>query len=307
MFRMKFIPVVMTAILLSASAFAGNSSTTFETIGNPADPTFNQLLGIDNNGVISGYFGSGAAGHPNRGYTIAQPYDTFVPDNLPGSVQTQATGIANNGTTVGFWSPTNTGTDTNFGFIREANGFTYLSVNNPLAAGSPEVNQLLGINQSNIAVGFYNDADGASHGYAYSVKTGVFTPVNVTNAVSDAATGINSNNLICGFFTNSSGRTLGFLKLLTGGKAIVFSVPGMMVTQFLGVNDSGVAVGFYADSNGLNHGVVYNPVNGQWVTVDDPSGVNGTVLNGINDNNNAVGFYTDAANNTHGTLVTGVE
>ena len=41
MFRMKFVPVVITAILLSASAFAGNSSPTFTTIDNPADPTFN--------------------------------------------------------------------------------------------------------------------------------------------------------------------------------------------------------------------------------------------------------------------------
>lgn|SRR5579872_1284812 len=305
MFRMKFIPTVMAAILLSASAFAG-SSPTFTTIDNPTDPTFNQLLGINSAGVISGYYGSGAAGHPNQGYTIAPPYTVFLVDNLPASVQTQATGI-NGGVTVGFWSPTNTGSDANFGFIRLANGFTYLSVNNPLVTSSPEVNQLLGINEHNIAVGFYNDANGLPHGYAYTQSIGVFTPITVAHEVSGAATGINNNNLVCGFFTNASGRTLGFLKALKGGAAIVFAVPGSNVTQFLGVNDSGVAVGVYVDSSGLNHGVVYNPANGQWNTVDDPSGVNGTVLNGINDSNQAVGFYTDAANNTHGTLVTGLE
>lgn len=154
MFHMKFIPIVMAAILLSASAFAG-SSPTFQTIDNPADPTFNQLLGINSAGVISGYYGSGAAGHPNQGYTIAPPYTVFLADNLPASVQTQATGV-NGGVTVGFWSPTNTGSDANFGFIRLANGFTYLSVNNPLVTSSPEVNQLLGINEHNIAVGFYS-------------------------------------------------------------------------------------------------------------------------------------------------------
>jgi hypothetical protein len=193
---MKFVPTVIASILLSASAFAGSSSPTFTTIDDPADPTFNQLLGINTDSVISGYFGSGAAGHPNQGYTIAPPYTDFLSDNLPASVQTQATGITNNGTTVGFWSPTNTGTDANFGFIREANGFTYLSVNNPLVASSPEVNQLLGINSAYIAVGFYNDVNGAPHGYAYTEKTGVFTPVNVPGAVSDGATGINSHNLI---------------------------------------------------------------------------------------------------------------
>ena len=34
------------------------------------DPTFNQLLGINNEGTIAGYFGSGAQGHANKGYTL---------------------------------------------------------------------------------------------------------------------------------------------------------------------------------------------------------------------------------------------
>jgi hypothetical protein len=97
------------------------------------------------------------------------------------------------------------------------------------------------------------------------------------------------------------------LKPLTGGTATIFAVPDAAVTQFLGVNDSGIAVGFYLDSSNLSHGVVYNPANGQWSTVDDPNGIAGTVLNGINDKDDAVGFYTDAANNVHGVLVTGVE
>jgi hypothetical protein len=307
MFRMKLIATVFAAILLNASAFAGSSSPSFTTIDDPGDPTFNQLLGINNDGVISGYFGSGAVGHPNQGYTIAPPYTAFLSDNLPGSLQTQATGINVNGITVGFWAPTNTGNDSNFGFIRLANGFTYLSVNDPLGTGSPEVNQLLGINTDEIAVGFYNDANGLSHGYTYTVKTGVFKPVGINGSTSDAATGINNNNLICGFFTNTEGRTRGFLKPLTGGTAILFSVPDAPVTQLLGVNDSGVAVGFYADSTGLTHGLVYLPSTGQWNTVDDPDGPMGTVLNGVNDKGDMVGFYIDAAGNTHGMLVTGAQ
>lgn len=305
MFRMKFFATAIAAALLGLSAFAANP--TFTTIDNPGDPTFNQLLGINKSGVISGYFGSGQAGHPNIGYTIAPPYTTFVPDNLPGSVQTQATGIATNGTTVGFWSPTNTGLDANFGFIREANGFTYLSVNNPLGGSTPRVNQLLGINASNIAVGFYNDATGAPHGYAYTVKTGVYTPVDVTGAASDAATGINAHNIICGFFT-ISGITEGFVQALGNtGVVTTFAVPGATVTQLLGINDAGLAVGFYTDANNITHGISYNPVNGNWTQIDAPNGVLGTVLNGINDNDEAVGFYTDGATDVHGLLVKGVK
>jgi hypothetical protein len=306
MFRTKVASIIFTAILLSTVAFAGNSSPTFTTIDNPADPTFNQLLGINTSGVISGYFGSGQAGHPNQGYTIAPPYTEFVPENLPGSVQTQVTGI-NGSVTTGFWAPTNTGTDSNYGFIREANGFTYISVNNPLGTGSFEVNQVLGINKSNIAVGFYADANGSPHGYAYNVTDGKFTPVGPNGAASSTAAGINSSNLICGSFTNTNGQMKAFLKPLSGGQAIVFNVPDSQMTQFLGVNDSGVAVGFYEDSQNIDHGVIYNPSNGQWQTIDNPQGVLGTVLNGINDKNQVVGFFTDAANNVHGMLVEGLE
>ena len=306
MFRMKFFAFIITAVLLSASAFAG-SVPTFTTIDNFADPTFNQLLGINNAGVISGYYGSGAQGHPNQGYTIAPPYTTFVPENLPGSVQTQATGIAGNAVTVGFWSPTNTGTDSNFGFVRLANGFTYVSVNNTLVASNPEVNQLLGVNGGEIAVGFYHDASNAPQGYAYAVKTGTITPVTVSGATSSAATGINNKNLICGFFTNGSGLTQGFVQPLAGGSLITLLIPGSTTTQLLGINDFGIAVGFYVGSDGFTHGIRYNIATGKVTFIDDPQGVMGTVLNGINDKGEIVGFYTDAADNTHGVLVTGAE
>jgi hypothetical protein len=304
---MRIIAPALLAALVVAQAHAATSS--FTTIDNFADPTFNQLLGINNAGVISGYFGLGSVGHPNKGYTVAPPYTNFKADNLPGSVQTQATGITTGQATSGFWSPTNLGGgDANFGFIRWVSHgkFTYLSLNDPLVSSSPAVNQVLGVNAANIAVGFYNDSNNMPHGYVYTVSTGRFTPVNVPGAVSDAATGINSRNLICGFYTGPGGRTLGFLKPLTSGTAIHFGVPGSATTQFLGVNAHGIAVGFYMGGDQLPHGVLYNPTNGNWTPVNDPSGVMGTVLNGINDKGQIVGFYTDAAGNTHGMLVNGL-
>jgi hypothetical protein len=59
---------VAGALLLAAPAFAATASHhataattyTFTTLDNQADPTFNQLLGINGNHVIAGYFGSGA-------------------------------------------------------------------------------------------------------------------------------------------------------------------------------------------------------------------------------------------------------
>ena len=70
----------------------------FTDVVNNGNPGFNQLLGINNNGTIVGYFGSGLAGQPNQGYTttlssITGGTPSFTPENFPGSVQTQVTGI----------------------------------------------------------------------------------------------------------------------------------------------------------------------------------------------------------------------
>jgi len=281
---------------------------TFDRIDNPGDPTFNQLLAIDNNGTISGYFGSGQKGHPNSAYITKPPYNTFTSNNVPTSTQTQVQSYVDGGTSSGFWSPSNTGTDQNFGFIKiVANGVTLiLDVNDPLAASAPVVNQVLGINKSLNAVGFYEDQAGAPHGYVYSVSTGKFTPVTIPGAVSDSAFGINANNVICGAFTKADGHTDAFLASPTG-KLLTFHVPGFNNTQFLGVNAAGVAVGFYNDPTGIPHGVVFNSTTGRYAIVNDPAGVNGTTLNGINDKNQIVGFYTDGAESTHGILVGGIK
>jgi hypothetical protein len=67
----------------------------FQDVTNSNDPTFNQELGINNSGIIAGYFGSGAAGHPNKGYTVVRPYKTqldFTNENFPGSVMSKSPG-----------------------------------------------------------------------------------------------------------------------------------------------------------------------------------------------------------------------
>src|SRR5579859_3963418 len=120
------------AAVLAGSAFAlggsANASTYthfhFQTLNNRADVTFNQLLGINNDGVIAGYFGSGAQGHPNKGYELWAP-GTYRGENYPHSVQTQVTGLNNRGVSVGFWSTMNTAnmTNNNFGFYSSGGKF----------------------------------------------------------------------------------------------------------------------------------------------------------------------------------------
>jgi hypothetical protein len=274
----------------------------FVEIGSHKDRTFNQLLGINNKGQIAGYFGSGAAGHPNKGYEISAPYaqNDFQSENFPGSAQTQITGLNDDGIEVGFFSTQNKAnlSDNNFGFWR-SNG-KYHEVNYPTKNNSaPPVNQLLGINDTGTAVGFYNDSAGNSHGYAYNIKTGKFKLVTVAGATSLTAAAINDKGDVAGFFTGSGGAVDGFLKLHSG-KLFKFAVAGAAMTQAFGLNDNDWVVGTYTEKSGATHGFIYIAGDRLITGIDDPNGAGTTLLNGINNENDIVGFYTDPAGNTDG-------
>ena len=152
----------------------------FSKLNNSNDPTFNQLLGINNRGQIAGYFGSGAAGHPNKGYLLSLGgFSAFTNENFPGGIQTQVIGINDTGVSVGFWSTQNTKsmTNNNFGFY-DWNG-QFHNVNFPTRnMAKPPVNQLLGVNDSDIAVGFFTGSKGNSHAYEYSIRGGWFHRVH---------------------------------------------------------------------------------------------------------------------------------
>jgi hypothetical protein len=279
------------------------TSYTFTTLDDQADPTFNQLLGINVHNVIAGYFGSGAdPQHPNKGYQLDPPYGqgNYVNENFPGSAQTQVTGIDDKGNTSGFWV---TAGGTNHGFI-DWNGVfaSYNDPSTPKVKGS--VNQLLGINNAGTAVGFYNDANGHAHAYKVNQATGVFTPIHVPG-VSVTATGINNAGDVVGFATDAAKNTTSWLKI--GTKTIAFNFPGGSDTQAFGINAKNQIAGSYLDGSGVLHGfVLTNPMGptSHWQSIDDPNGVGSTVVNGINAAGDLVGFYTDAAGNTDGMLAT---
>lgn len=296
-----------------SSGPAPAAAYTFQNIIDPADVTFNQELGINNSGLIAGYFGSGAAGHPNKGYTVPPPaYTSFTNENFPASIplgQTQVTGLNNIGTTVGFWSDTNnvSGVNNNFGFVNMGgqNG-TFINVNNPATGTGPAINQLLGVNDHNIAVGFYVDTTGATHGYTYTI--GAVNPfsANIDDPLGVGATtaaAINNAGQIAGFYTDTvTGITHGFFD--NNGNFTLIDGPNAAATMLLGLNNFGEAVGVEVDINDLMHGIVCSVVTATCIAVDDPNGVGTTTFNGVNDLSEIVGFYVDANGNTIGLLAT---
>jgi hypothetical protein len=299
-----------SAVAQAAPLPASATSYQFETLDNANDVTFNQLLGINNHGTIAGYFGSGAAGHPNKGYQLFPPYGqrNYANENFPGSVQTQVTGLNDQGVTVGFWSSMNTASmvNDNFGFW-ERNG-KFHSANFPTGLmGDQTVDQLLGVNDAGVAVGFWTDANGNTHGYTVNTNSGRFGSVTDPGAPTAnlTAAAINNEGDIAGFYANpATGITDGFLR--AGGRFIDLAVPGASATTALGVNDHDEVVGTYTVGSGsgaVMHGFTWTP-RGGFGTVDDPHGMGTTTINGVNDAGDLVGFYVDAAGNTDGMLVT---
>lgn len=304
-------------------ALSGNSSSSAQMSSSAAsgyqvislndrrDLTFNQLLGINNEGVIAGYFGSGAKGHPNKGYELLPPFaqGDFRNENFPGSVQTQVTGLNDTGITVGFWSKQNTAsmTNNNFGFYEWRGRFH--SVNFPTGTpANPPVDQLLGVNDFGTAVGFFTNSAGTNRGYEFDIQTGKFSRVLPPDAhgsnlgSSLTAAGINNRGDVAGFYNNTrDGKTDAFLKLHSG-RFTTLAFPGASMTQAFGVNDSDEVVGAYTTGSGntaVTHGFTWTQRHG-FTTVDIGGGATATTINGVNGEGDLVGFFTDAKGNTDG-------
>jgi len=291
----------------STASPAGSATTggySFRTLDNANDVTFNQLLGINDFGVIAGYFGSGAQDHPNKGYELLP--GRYVNENFPGSVQTQVTGLNNTGVTVGFWSSMNNATmvNDNHGFVDVGGHFRTADFPTGSPA-APPVDQLLGVNDQDIAVGFYTDANGNNHGYEYNIRSGRFSTVAESGVTSLTAAAINNLDQVAGFYTNpATGNTDGFLK--ANGRFTDLAVPGASATMATGLNIRDEVVVVYTVGSGSSatmHGFTWTPQHG-FSTVDDPHGMGTTTINGVNDFGQLVGFYVDANGNTDGFLAT---
>src|SRR5579864_7030187 len=305
-----------------ASTGADAAGYSFQTINDPAQPpfmgtTFTNLMGITSNGdTIAGFYGSGQAGDPNTGFVLTLPGKTFAPENFPAMPQTQITALNDIGTLTGYTYPTNNGVPVDFQFGFYEKGGVFTMVNNPKTpdcsvagacdSGVITENQLIGVNNSDLAVGFYNDRHGDSHGYTFDIATKTFSAdINFPGAVSTVTAAINNSDEIAGFFTDSAGAIQGFIK--DGSVFTSVEAPGAAETELLGINDKGLAVGFECAvagcSGGPQHGILFNSLTDTF-TILDPPGSTATTFNGLNDRGQIVGFFGDAKGNTDGVLGT---
>ena len=312
--------VTVASLVLAAVAFAQSNGTAetsharFSVLNNPGDPNFNQLLGINGGRIIVGYFGDGTI-VPNNGYVLVPEnhysVENFV--NLPSgdfASQTQAIGI-NNGEfpdIVGFYTDNATGFT--HGFL-DANG-VQSTVDDP--AGLPPnvttpAQNLLGINDSGEAAGFWIDNNGHEHGFVVQLNFQTPTnskfieipPATFKGAVATQASDITNNGSVCGFWTDANGNNHGFFGHLGHEFGFNVAINGMTATSTspFGCNNRGWVVGSFTDGAGNVHGFVFTG-NGRFTQFDAQGssqtaafGVQGTFINGVNDHGDIVGFFSD--------------
>jgi probable HAF family extracellular repeat protein len=283
---MKFKYPVL-ALILAVAGFATSAFAqvhyNFQTVkysSNGVTDEFTQLLGINNAGIIAGYHGASI----NKGFTYNMSTKQFFNENYPGSAQTQVIGINNLGKTVGFYITTS-------GEVKgfQHNNGTYFNSNFP----GTSFNQLLGQNDQVQSVGYYstNTAGTApDHAYIYDENAGAFELFVLPNSNGGAqATGINNSGQVCGFFIDNKNVMHGWLQIY--GNITNLNYPDSTSTQALGLNNKGQVVGSYTDIAGNTHGFVYYVATKKWQSIDEPDGLNTTIVNGINDNGVLVGFF----------------
>jgi len=285
--------------LVSSTPFTFN----FVTVDDPASSTFTSVLGIDNLGEIAGYYGSGTPSDPSHGFTSVVPYAKFRVLNYPAALDTVATSLnsSSNRITAGYFLDS-TKNQTTWGFLRQQSLLSqYKDPKTP--KGPNTVNELLGVNDPGIAVGFYEDSEG--HDVPYELASGAYHTLAPPSAVSAKATGINLRGDIVGALTTANGVTKGWV--LRSGVYSEFSYPGSTRTEATALNYQQEVVGFYVDSAGT-HGFILtkagSPSQQSWQSIDEPNAAGQTAITSINLHNAISGWYVDTSGNTNGFVAT---
>jgi hypothetical protein len=207
----------------SAVLFSNNSTT---ILPNPTPTTTSSIaFGINDKSAIVGQYTDSNTGttpgflYSNGSFTTLNPVSP-----VGGVLVVNAQGVNNNGLVTGFYSTANTPVIDN---NTPQHGFFYNSVTKQYTL-APDPNQsnfflvqLLGVNDNDIAAGYWQDTAGDQHGLLYNFLTQTYTFLDDPNQ------GVNG---------------------------------GISITQITGINDANQLSGFYVGTDGVQHGFVASPV-----------------------------------------------
>jgi hypothetical protein len=278
---------------LSASPTPSPIPFSYQTVDDP-DSSVNEVTAINQLSKIVGVYEGGYASNIPQSYSSQPVYTKFRSLNEPSTQGTFAQAMSSNKFVAGYVIDPN-GQSGTWAFVRTKGLWHLFQDNN-------ETTEILGINDSDNAVGFYSGPSGPDVPFELSVPQGQFTTLNPPGVTGDArATGIDGKGNISGWEQTSGGIVSWFLQ---AGTYYPFSYQGLN-TYALSVNWSDQVAGYYIDSYGLWHGfILTGPSKGGaeqvWQTIDEPNAVYGTVVTGINNHHDICGYYWDASHVQHG-------
>jgi hypothetical protein len=176
---------------------------TFTTVTDPkttSKPSFNQLLGRNDNGDAVGFYNDAKGNSHAYEYNVnTKKFTAITP---PNAVSASATGINDQGDIVGTLT---TAKGVMEGFLLKGFTYTDFEINGSTQTMALGVNDLLQI------VGSYVDSSNNTHGFVQN-NAGVVTTVDDPNGIGTTiVNGINNGGSLVGFYTDSAGYTDGFL------------------------------------------------------------------------------------------------
>src|SRR5581483_59883 len=144
----------------------------YQTVDDPASND-NEVTGINQLKKIVGVFGGGESSGIYRSYSSQPPFTKFRGSNDPGAQGTFATALSSNKIVAGYvMDPNSLGGIWAFAKIK---GLWALFADPNEGDGSNAVTEILGINDSENAVGFYTNSSGVNHAFILSLAQGDFT------------------------------------------------------------------------------------------------------------------------------------
>lgn len=266
-----------------------SANYTFQNVDNPQDLTFNQLLGINDNETMAGYFGSGDPGHPNKGYVFGVPGSSGLTAGFGGHRPPGESGQSQSSRGHGqFDSWRSSRHRTARDKARDPQP-SFLNENFP---GSAQT-QVVGLNNVGTTVGFW--VDGAGDNFGFYTVHGQFhqadfpTPDGAKPSV-DQLLGVNDRGDAVGFYTDAEGNNHGYQYDTTMHRYSRVQVPGDTNLTAAGVNDLGDIAGFADNAAGDTEGFLMLST-GRVVHLNVP-GASSTQAFGVNNGDEVVGSYT---------------
>lgn len=270
----------------------------FQTVDDP-NSNVNEVTGINQLSKIVGVYGGGSASNIPESYTAQPAYSKFRGINYPGAQGTFATSLSSNKIIAGYVINPPTGAGI-WAFVRINSIWSLLNDPNE-GTGGNALTEILGINDSEFAVGYYLNNSGVKIPFELNVPAVSFSDLTPPGATAAEATGINGKGNVSGWEQTASGTQAFYLQI---GTYYPVSYPNAKATYALSLNWQNQLVGYYVDSQNISHGfLLTGPTRGgsqqQWQSIDATKAVS-TVVTGINNHDDICGYYIDASGVQHG-------